>query len=407
MQIAVKTVANDVETDSYTPAWCGGVIFSLLFSSVSFWSVSMAGETHCSTATSTNHAPAAEETDSRERFRRARALAQQGDFERALVEYGVLTAQHPDNVDYLFGEAQARFWSGDSPCALQFATRARQLAPDYEDVWRLEYQILQSNVEFAGSERLDLFRTTANARFPSADWLRQDRNEESPSYRWEFGFNSESLDNGAANWQNVYAYMDRRTANDSVLSVTLTEHRRFSLTDVETAIGGGMTVAGSWLLDGAIRTSPNAEFLPEIVVDAGASRLLGRGWIAGFDLRHRRYPDDIVNTFGLNVELYFGSFRAAYHIDNTRLASSASLTHRGVLNYYTETGTQYGLTVAAGDEVEIVAPGQLLEMDISAVALSGRHPLTERFSILWRVGTHRQGSIYRRNNVGLSIAGEF
>ncbi|HEX7720100.1 MAG TPA: YaiO family outer membrane beta-barrel protein [Woeseiaceae bacterium] len=398
---------NNIENESFAPARRGSVLLALLFSSASLFSVATAAETPCRTATSMNSEQAAAEPDSAERFQRARTLAQQGDFEGAVVQYGILTEQHPDHVDYLFGEAQARFWSGDSRCALQSTTRARQLAPDYEEVWRLEYQILQSNFESASSERLDVFRTTANARFPSADWLRQDLKDEAPRYRWEFGFNRESLDNGAADWQNVYVHMDRRTANDSVVSVALTEYRRFSRTDIETSIGGGLTVAGTWLLDAAVRVSPSAEFLPETVVDAGVSRLLGNGWIAGFDLRHRRFPDDTVNTFGLNFEHYFGSFRAAYHIDNTRLASSASFTHRGVLNYYTESGTQYGLTIAAGDEVEIVAPGQLLEMDISAVALSGRHPLSERFSILWRVGTHRQGSIYRRNNVGLSIAGEF
>ena len=383
-----------------------GALGTMLLSSVSLIAVALAEETGCRAVDTTNSAQAVAEPDT-VRFQRARTLAQQGDFEQALIEYAILTAQHPDNVDYLFGEAQVRFWSGDRRCALQLASRARQLAPDYEDVWRLEYQILQSNVESANSERLDAFRRSAYARFPSADWLRQDRTEEAPRYRWEFGYNRESLDNGAADWQNVYVYMDRRTANDSVLSVALAEHRRFSLTDTETAIGGGMTVYRSWLLDGAVRISPDAEFLPEIVVDAGVSRLLGNGWIAGVDLRHRRYPDDTVNTVGLNVEYYFSNFRAAYHVDNTRLASSGSFTHRGVLNYYTETGAQYGLTVAAGDEVEIIAPGQLLEMDISAIAVSGRHPLSERFSIVWRVGTHRQGSIYRRNNVGLSIAGEF
>jgi YaiO family outer membrane protein len=173
------------------------------------------------------------------------------------------------------------------------------------------------------------------------------------------------------------------------------------------AIGAASKPAGFWRVGGALRLSPNADFLPELVVDAGASRQLGNGWTTGVDLRYRSYAEDAVSTWGLNVEHYFGSFRAAYHIDNTRLSSSSSFTHRGVLNYYSQSGSQYGLTIAAGDEVEIIAPGQLLEMDISAVALSGRHPLGERLSVLWRAGTHRQGSIYRRNNVGLSIAGEF
>jgi len=46
-------------------------------------------------------------------------------------------------------------------------------------------------------------------------------------------------------------------------------------------------------------------------------------------------------------------------------------------------------------------------MDTSAIAMSGQHPLGNGLSILWRLGTHRQGSIYRRNSIGLSIAGEF
>jgi YaiO family outer membrane protein len=390
----------------------GGATLAVLVT-VCFSTTAWAGSGACDAGPAPLDAEQAVDFDARQTFQRARTFAVDGEYDAAIREYRRLAVQHPDDVDYMFGEAQVRFWSGENECALQLVSRARQLAPDYEDVWKLEYRVLQamrgldsSDIQ-VGAARLASFKGAADARFPGAAWLRETPADDAAVLRWETGIDRESLDNGAADWQNIYAYLDRRSADGNLLSLTLTEHRRFSLVDNEVAVGAAFRFARSWLVDGALRSSPNADFLAEFVVDAGAKRQLGNGWLAGVDLRHRQYPNDTVNTWGLNVERYFGSFRAAYHVGNTRLSTSSSLVHSGVLNYYAESGSRYGLTMAAGDEVEIVAPGQLLEMDISAVAVSGRHPLGERLSVLWRVGTHRQGSIYRRNSVGLSIAGEF
>jgi YaiO family outer membrane protein len=334
-------------------------------------------------------------------------LAQNGSYQAAIGKYEKLSLQYPDNVDYIFGEAQARFWSGDKDGALQLLPRARRLAPSYEGVWRLEYQVLNSLRGPDARQRIEALRSAARQRFPGASWLHVEPSVETPTIHWEAGFNRETLDNAAADWQNVYAYIDRRSPTDTLMYLTVTEHRRFSLTDNELGIGGSFKPSEHWVVNGALRLSPNAEFLPETVTDMGVSRVLNDGWIAGIDVRHRRYADDTVNTYGLKIERYFDKFRAAYRLDSTQLGSASSFMQSGVLNYYSDSGSQYGLTVAAGDEVEIVAPGQLLEMDISAVALAGRHPLGEHLSIHWRIGTHRQGAIYRRNNVGLSIAGEF
>jgi YaiO family outer membrane protein len=340
-----------------------------------------------------------------ERFARARSLARDGKYSDAIGEYRRLSQDHPQNVDYLFGEAQALHWSGQHDCALRLVSRARELAPDYEDVWKLEYRLLRQ----AGrpGDRFEAFHAAASARFPGAPWLQAGRMPGKARWRWETGINRETLDNGAADWQNIYAHLDRRSPGDLLLSLTLTEHRRFSRADEQIAIGAGFKPTASWTVTAGLTLSPDAAFLPESVIDAGASRQLGDGWVAGLGLRHRSYAQNEVRTLGVSVERYFGNFRAAWHVDDTHLASSSSITHRGVLDYYAPSGSRYGLTLATGDEVEIAAPGQLLEMQITAVSLSGRHPLKDRLSILWRVGTHRQDSFYRRNHAGLSLAGEF
>lgn len=374
-----------------------------------FGSASLAADVHCpppANASGRSAGPTAAEAA--ERFRCARSLAQDGEFRAAIREYQELSLEYPDNVDYLFGEGQARFWSGDRSGALALLTRARRLAPAYEDVWRLEYQVLNSVRGQDARERAGAFRAMARQRFPDAAWLKSPHPPaKTADYYWELGMNVESLDNGASDWQNVYAVAGRRTPADTVVHFSVTEYRRFALEDDEFGLGGSFKPAESWIVDGAVRLSPGAAFLPETVADVGLSRLFADGWIAGIDVGQRRYDEQTVDSVGLQIERYFGRFRAAWQLQNTRLGSASSFVHIAALNYYAESGSRYGVTASAGDEVELAAPGTLLEMDVSALALTGRHPIGERLEIAWRIGTHRQGSFYRRNTVGLSIAGNF
>ena len=343
-----------------------------------------------------------------ERFECARRLAQSGEFGAALREYRELAERHPDNVDYLFGEAQVRFWSGDTEGALRLLPRARRLAPHYEAVWQLEHRVLASYRGPDAEPRREAFRSAALQRFPDAAWLRRESAHPGARLSWEVGMNVDSLDNGAEDWRHVYAGVDRRTQAGNALSLALSEHRRFGLADRELAVGGSLELLPNWIVDAGLRSSPDAEFLPETTIEIGVGRVLEQGWVLGADFRQRRYANNTVDTAGVGVQRYFGRFRAAWQLQNTRLDSASSFVQVATLNLFSDSGSRYGVTVAAGEEVEIVAPGQLLEMDVSAVTLSGTHPLLgERFDITWRVGTHRQGSFYRRNTIGLSIAGQF
>lgn len=342
-----------------------------------------------------------------ERFACARRLAQGGELGAALREYHELVERFPDNVDYLFGEAQVRFWSGDTRGALRLLPRARRLAPHYEAVWQLEQQVLASYHGPDAESRREAFRSAARQRFPDAAWLRREPARQAARLHWEIGMNVDSLDNGAEDWRHVYAGVDRRTQAGNVLSLAFSEHRRFGLADREVAAGASFEPFANWNVDVELRSTPNAEFLPETTIKIGAARALEHGWVLGADFRQRRYANSTVDTAGVDVQRYFGRFRAAWQLQNTRLDSASAFVQVVTLNLFTDSGSRYGLTAAAGDEIEIVAPGELLEMGVSAVALSGTHPVNGRFDITWRIGTHRQGAFYRRNTIGLSIAGQF
>ena len=105
--------------------------------------------------------------DDEARFLRARALGWSGSYDAALQAYDELLNANPANVDYLLGRSQVLVWMGRAEEALPLLARARALAPDYEEIWRLE---LNARISAAGSfpenRQTAAFAEEARARFP-------------------------------------------------------------------------------------------------------------------------------------------------------------------------------------------------------------------------------------------------
>ena len=101
------------------------------------------------------------------RYHHARVLALAGANEAALAGFDALLADYPNDADYLLGRAQMLARLGDDAAAARSAERALNLAPDYEDVWRLRLGLADrsGDAELAASVRAE-----SMARFPGATW---------------------------------------------------------------------------------------------------------------------------------------------------------------------------------------------------------------------------------------------
>ena len=349
----------------------------------------------------------AQHASARLRFDCASMLARAGDYNLAVALYTTLIIESSDNIDYWFGLAQAQFWSGDVRGSLETVANARSIAPHYEDVWKLELQILDSQGGNAAGRKAQKLRAAAEDQFPAASWIYRGALGRRPKYRWEAGADFEGLDNGASDWQRVYARVDRSFGAANSVFLRLAEYERFDQRDSDLEFGATFMFSERWIVSGAITLSASPDFLPETIVNVRLNRKLPDGWLVGLVIQDRKYPIEDVISNGLVIERYFGKFHAVYRLEESRLSGQDSWNHRTSLNFYPDIGGNYGLIVTAGDETEVVAPGQLLNTDVNSIVITGRHPVGKDTSILWRLGSYRQGSLYRRNMVGLSVAGAF
>ena len=132
----------------------------------------------CDPALEATVAAKPDDTDSRDAL--ARSCARDGEPAAALTHYDVLLAGDSNNVDWLLGRSQALVALGRAREAVPLLEKARQIAPAYEDVWRLSATALESTGQYSQADALLLDAgfafphppglASAAARSPSGDY---------------------------------------------------------------------------------------------------------------------------------------------------------------------------------------------------------------------------------------------
>lgn len=341
--------------------------------------------------------------DETAQFGLARVLAWSGDYAQAIAIYETLVAQHPDNVDYAFGHAQALLWSGSENAALEELERARRLAPDYEAVWRLEFALLRQRGANEQA-RLEALGPEAERRFPQGDWW-SPVGTAAGTTELTVSRVVQSLSNGTPDWHTTLIRVSREKPSGAGFSGSMQREQRFGASDTAAGFEARFSATPVWTTGLDLEFSPDADFMAQTTIAGWASRPVSSAWETVIRARHRRYDSAEVTSGAATAARYVGDFRAAYTLNLARLNGDAtSLAHVVTLNYYRSEALELDLTLSRGEEAEAVSPGAVLQTDIRAVTLGARHRLGGNWRLEWWLGTQRQGELYRRKYVGVSIA---
>jgi YaiO family outer membrane protein len=332
------------------------------------------------------------------RYERAQGFARSGATEAALVEFDALLAEFPNDADYLLGRAEMQARLGHDAAAVESAERALRLAPDYEDVWQLRLRL----AERAGDEAaVAAVRAEVAARFPDASWWRPPVEFR----RWlSAGSGTDRLSNGAPDWSREHLRLDWQTAATGALFAELSRSERFEESDSSLYVGGLWNALPGWRLGAGVAATQDARFLPERELSFDATRAWARGWGTAFGVRQRDYATGDVSTYSVTGEKYVSDYRVAYRLDHSYQAGvDSASTHALALTWYPSDKRSLGVTLGAGEEIEIIGLDQLLRTSVANVTLTGNEKLSARLSLSWWLGTREQGDFYTRDYVGLAV----
>lgn len=224
----------------------------------------------------------------------------------------------------------------------------------------------------------------------------------------EAGATHEKLSQGGADWQNIYLEGEHQLGERRVVYAALRHSERFDEQDTDWLAGLYLPLSPRWTLNGEVGNSPTHRVLPEYTAALNLHRQLDDGWGIGFGGRFTAYRNAETNTANLSLERYFGAYRAAYTFTTTHLAGASNAPgHRLQLNRYYGQRNTIGITISRGEEVENVPPGGLVETEVKALAVTGRHWLDRDWAISYELLRHEQGDLYRRQGLRLGLRRAF
>jgi YaiO family outer membrane protein len=339
--------------------------------------------------------------DAELRYRLGTVLGFSGATEAALAEFDTLLSTYPGNADYRLGRAQMLARLGRDAEALEETARALELAPGYEDVWRLRLQLAERGSDAALAERV---RRDIAMRYPTAVWSQRAPEPATFSRSLSAGWSNDRLSGARPGWNQQFVRLDVQTATDIAWYGEIYRDERFGRTDISGNAGGSWQALPEWRLGGALGAVGDADFEPAREWSLDAQRSWGGGWGTGLSYRHRDFPTAAVSSYSVMGDRYVSNYRLAYQLNYSRLhGASSSLGHTVVLGWYPSDARSLGLTFGAGEEIERVDLDDLLRTRVTSVTLSGREVLSPRWALNWWLGNHEQGDFYRRRYFGVAV----
>lgn len=351
--------------------------------------------------------------DNAARFLLARVFSWQNKWPEALEQFDMLLKKNPDSADLLLARANTLEWMGHRKQALYDLARARELSPDYSEIWRTEIIILQRDDTATSRSKAFALINRAKQKFPEKDWdelliVENKAINKRSSYAAEFIYGHDRLSNGRSPWSTRTVKLSRITPDKHYSNLQLDSVERFDLEDWQLGGSYALPLLQSWSVYLAATYSPTHNVLANRMLDTNLSKSFKNGSTLSAGVSNARYSQTSSQQIHLGGEHYWSDFRVAYTYRRINVLNAGTgVNHNIQSNYYYSAVDMVGISAATGKDVEFDGSANPPISDVRTYSIYGYHMFKPQWSLIYSVFYHHQGDFYNRNGFVLGIKFDF
>lgn len=345
------------------------------------------------------------------RFLYARVLSWQSHYREAIDQFNMLLLDAPNNADYLLARANTYEWMGQRKQALIDLKKAREVSPEYEEIWRTEIRFLVRVGDADSIEQAKTLVELAEARFPQQGWVellpRPDKNPVN-AYSAEASYRYDHLTNNRSSWKAANIRLDMQTTDNHFAHVSYDSTERFDLRDQQLGAGYALPFAGSWMIYAAGTYSPTHRVLANRSVELRLTRSFNNGFNIHGGLIHAKYTATTSQQALITGEYYWSDYRFSYTYRLVDVLNAGTGSNNSIqVNKYFTSGNYIGAALGAGEDVEFDGTATPPISDVVSFSVFGRYMYRPGWSLVYSYNYHEQGDLYNRNGFILGIRIDF
>jgi len=335
-----------------------------------------------------------------------RCLAWNKQHDEAIDSINKLIKHQPKNSDFLLTKARILSWKKKIDQALKTLDIARNISPDYKEVWDFELKLIENNSHY--SNKYNQLQQDYSLQF-SKPYQAQKIKRDIPLKKTDYllvGTSYEKLDTSSNDWHTTLIEYGTKIKSYNI-NLTLENSRRFGLTDNQITINSSKSFSRTVDITSAISKSnqntlySNWRFLIKAQKTINKVNVLSYQWI------HRKYTNTIVDTSNISISRYWGPLVPGLAANITAINNKeVTLSYSAKLAWFITDEDFIRLSLSQGTEGEYIGNTLTLEK-IQFVGLDGRWNFSTNWNAILAIGQHKQGKVYIKNGIFLGLQRRF
>ena len=343
--------------------------------------------------------------DSEAQFLYARALAWDKKHDQAIVVLNKLIAKQPNNADFLLSKANVLSWQQNEKSAIKTLKIARNISPEYREIWELELKLLQ---KVGDNKQYQQVKNEYSLQFHTEYQDPKTKIPAAPKQKKYLliGKTIERLDIKTDDWHTNKLEFGAKMEKHA-LNLSLENSSRFNLSDNQISTSLSRQFKKHIIVTTAFSISENNLLYPAWQSQLQAEKTINKKNVIEIKWQHKKYSADVIDGTSISFSQYLGNFLPRISINTTALNNNDfTLNYSGDLSWFFNKQDFIRLSISKGNDIEYLQQ-KIKTTETNFMGIDGRWQFNKNWNAILALGHHKQGTIYKKDGIFIGLQRRF